>query len=396
GSRGLGALDRNRPDPGWRGIHFTVIPAIFVLGGIAYNLLAIAGALRFRRRPTVPAYRPAVSILKPVRGRDAGFYAAIRSHAVQAWPEFEILFGVADADDPALADIARLQTEFPALSIRVIRSGNDAPNRKAGSLAILSREAKHSVLLVNDGDILVEPDYLARVIGLLEDDSVGMVTCLYRGSGTSLAARAEALGIATEFAPSVLVARLLSSTGFALGSTMAFRKRELDAIGGFAAIRDYLADDYQLGARISGLGKRVALADSVVETNLGAGSWSDVWKHQVRWSRTIRISRPAGYFGYLVTQATPWCIVAAAGGYPGVALAGLAVRLLAASCAMRALGVREMSQLALVPFRDLFGFAVWCAGLTGNGVEWRGERFRLLRGGKIEARGGRGQAGHQC
>ena len=117
---------------------------------------------------------------------------------------------------------------------------------------------------------LVEPDYLARVVGLLADDNVGLVTCLYRGRGASLAAKAEALGIATEFAPSVLVARLLSNTGFALGSTMAFRRRELDAIGGFDAIREYLADDYQLGARIAALGKRVAMSDSVVETNLGA------------------------------------------------------------------------------------------------------------------------------
>jgi ceramide glucosyltransferase len=364
-----------------------VIPAIFVICGIAYNLLAIAGALRFGRRATIPAYQPAVSILKPVRGRDPQFYQAIRSHAVQAWPEFEMLFGVADADDPALTDIARLQAEFPALSIRVIRSGNDAPNRKAGSLAILSREAKYSVMLVNDGDILVEPDYLSRVVSLLQDDTVGLVTCLYRGCGTSLAVRAEALGIATEFVPSVLVARLLSSTGFALGSTMAFRKRELDAIGGFAAIRDYLADDYQLGARISALGKRVAMADCVVETNLGAGSWQAVWKHQIRWSRTIRISRPAGYLGYLVTQAMPWCIAAAVCGYTGVALAGLAVRLLAAACAMRAVGVRDMGGLAFVPVRDLFGFAVWCAGLTGSEVEWRGERFRLLGDGKILRQG---------
>jgi ceramide glucosyltransferase len=238
-------------------------------------------------------------------------------------------------------------------------------------------------MLVNDGDILVEPGYLGRVLSLLENDAVGLATCLYRGRGTSLAAKAEALGIATEFAPSVLVARLLSSTGFALGSTMAFRRRELDAIGGFAAIREYLADDYQLGARIAALGKRIAMSDSVVETNLGAGSWRDVWKHQVRWSRTIRISRPAGYFGYLVTQATVWCIAAAILGHPAVALTGLAVRLAAAASAMRALKVNDQAAFAVVPLRDLFGFAVWCAGLAGNEVEWRGTRFRLLRDGRM-------------
>lgn len=361
-----------------------MIPEAFVLCGAIYNALAVAGALRFRRPRPTGKFRPPVSILKPVRGRDPGFYEAIRSHATQRYPEFEILFGLADPNDPAAQDIARLRAEFPALPIRVVATENDAPNRKAGALEILASEARHATLLVNDGDILVEPDYLAQVLSLLEDDAVGMVTCLYRGRGASLPARAEALGIATEFAPSVLVARLLSSTGFALGSTMAFRRRELDSIGGFAAIREYLADDYQLGARIAALGKRVEMSASVVETNLGAGSWRDVWKHQVRWSRTIRISRPAGYMGYLVTQATPWCIAAALNSHPNVALAGLAMRLLAAASAMTAVGIRGPRPLPLVPLRDLFGFAVWCAGLTGNTVEWRGDKFRLLPDGRIK------------
>ncbi len=360
-----------------------MIWVILVACGVAYNLLAIAGALRFRRRAAVPEFRPPVSILKPVRGRDPRFYEAIRSHASQRYPEFEILFGVADPGDAALPDIARLAAEFPAVLIRVVATPNDAPNRKAGSLEILAREARHAVMLVNDGDILVEPGYLAQVIGLLQDESVGLVTCLYRGRGASLAAKAEALGIATEFAPSVLVARLLSSTGFALGSTMAFRKRELEEIGGFGSIREYLADDYQLGARIAALGKRVAMSGSVVETNLGAGSWSDVWKHQVRWSRTIRISRTAGYFGYAVTQATVWCLAAALAGHVWWAVAGLVVRLMAAAAAMWALKTVNPIAVALVPLRDLFGFAVWSAGLFGNHVEWRGTRFRLLPDGRI-------------
>jgi ceramide glucosyltransferase len=362
-----------------------VIAQFTVVCGIAYNLLAIAGALRFRRRASVPAFAPPVSILKPVRGRDPQFYDAIRSHAEQWYPEFEILFGIADPADPAHEDIARLRREYPRLSIRVIPTANDAPNAKAGSLEILSREALHEVLLVNDGDIVVDRDYLDRVISLLEDPATGLVTCLYRGRGASIPARLEALGIATEFAPSVLVARLLSSRGFALGATMAFRLRELDAIGGFASIREFLADDYQLGARISALGKRVAMSDTVVETNLGAGSWRDVWKHQVRWSRTLRVSRPGGYFGYGITQATVWCLMAALLGHPRFAAAGLAVRLGAAFFALRALGQAGILRLAAVPFRDLFGFAVWIAGLFGNIVEWRGTRFRLLPDGRIVA-----------
>jgi ceramide glucosyltransferase len=360
-----------------------MIAAVLVCCGILYNLLAIAGALKFRRRTAILNYRPAVSILKPVRGRDPRFYEAIRSHAVQQYPDFELIFA-ALPDDPARADIDRLKAEFPGVSIRVFDATNDAPNGKVGALEILARQARHEVLLVNDGDILVEPDYLTRVTGPLMDRNVGMVTCLYRGAASSVAARAEALGIATEFAPSVLVARLLSSSGFALGATMAFRAPDLAAIGGFASIRSFLADDYQLGARIAALGKRVVLSDVVVETNLGAGSWRDVWKHQTRWSRTIRVSRPAGYFGYLMTQLTFWCIIlAVVDWWWPLAIGGLAVRLTAAAFSLRTLGEPWLGRILWVPLRDLFGFAVWLGGLAGSEVEWRGIRFTLTRDGRI-------------
>lgn len=364
--------------------------AVLVGCGAAYQLLAIAGAARFRRakphgrKQQPPAFAPPVSILKPVRGRDASFYEAIRSHALQQYGEFELIFGTADPNDPALEDVERLRAEFPRIPIRIVHTRNNAPNGKAGSLEILAREAKYDVLLINDGDILVEPDYLSRVIGLLGDQRVGLVTCLYRGRGASFPSRMEALGISTEFAASVLVARLVSSGGFALGSTMALRAADLEAIGGFAAIRDYLADDYQLGARIAAPGKKVALSDSVVETNLGAGSWEDVWKHQVRWSRTIRVSRRSGYFGYLVTQTTFWSIVATLCGYWPIAASGVAIRLVAAAATMRALDDFDASRLPLVPLRDLFGFAIWAAGMLGREVEWRGIRFQLFPDGRIQ------------
>jgi ceramide glucosyltransferase len=343
-----------------------IFAAVLVVCGIAYNLLAIAGAIRFRRSRAIPHYQPPVSILKPVRGRDPHFYDSIRSHAVQHYPEFEIIFG-ARPDDPAREQIARLQSEFP--NIRVLDSSNDAPNGKVGALEILARAARYQTLLVNDGDIVVPPNYLTRVIGLLGNKDVGLVTCLYRGRGASLASKAEALGIATEFGPSVLVARLLSNSGFALGSTMAFRAADLKAMGGFEAIRDYLADDYQLGARIG----RVEMASVVVETNLGAGSWRDVWKHQVRWSTTIKVSRPAGYFGYAATLLTFWCLFA-----PWrFAVAGIIVRLITAAF------YTSWQSLFFVPFRDLFGTAVWAAGMFGNTVEWRGIRMKLDSSGRI-------------
>jgi len=359
------------------------VAAILAGCGAVYSVLAIIAARRFRRQ-NVTDFTPPVSILKPLRGRDPRLLEAIRSHAEQDYPEFELIFGTADPDDPALADVERLTTEFPKLFITIVNTTNDAPNGKAGALEILARHARYDILLVNDGDILVAPDYLRRVVGLMADARVGLVTCLYRGRGSSIAAKAEALGIATEFAPSVLVARLLSTGGFALGSTMAFRAADLRAIGGFAAIRDYLADDYQLGARIAETGKQVALADTIVETNLGSGSWRDVWKHQVRWSRTIRVSRPAGYFGYLVTQVTFWSLLAAWLGEWPVALVCVGIRLCAASASLVVLGETHDSRLLLVPLRDLFGVAVWAAGVVGREVEWRGLRFRLRADGTIQ------------
>ena len=212
---------------------------------------------------------PPVSILKPVHGRDPRFYEAIRSHATQDYPEFEILFGVSNPDDPALADIERLRGEFPGLPISLHVVTTAAPNAKVGVLAELAAAARHPVLLVNDSDIKVEPGYLRAVVAPLagREGRAGDLPVPRRGG--FVAARAEALGIATEFAPSVLVARLLGQAEFALGSTMVLRAETLGEVGGFAAIADYLADDYQLGRRISGRGYRIRFASAVVETHLG-------------------------------------------------------------------------------------------------------------------------------
>ena len=362
------------------------VAAIFVLCGAGYNLLALAAAVGFRlRRPKSPHYRPPVSILKPLRGRDPMFYEALRSHLTQDYPEFEILCGVADPADPALEDVRRLQREFPAVALSIHITANDAPNAKVGSMEFLARAAKHETLLVSDGDIRVEPDYLAAVVGPLADPKTGIVTCLYRGQASSAAAHAEALCIATDFAPGVLVAHLLGTAGFALGATMVFRKHTLAQIGGFAAIREYLADDYQLGARIAALPTQVVLSHVVVSTNLGAVSWATAWRHQLRWARTIRVSRPGGYWGLLFTQVTLWSVVAAVTGLGALAAAGILIRLAGAAAALWALRTLSPGNLLAVPLRDLAGAVIWLAGLGGNTVEWRNSRFRLNRDGRMRA-----------
>jgi ceramide glucosyltransferase len=360
--------------------------AVPAIAAGAYYLIALIAALaRLRVRQPTARELPPVSILKPVRGRDPRFYEAIRSHAVQDYPEYEVLFGVRDPADPAVADISRLQAEFPRCDIRLIVTTGDAPNGKVAVLAALAREARYPLWLVNDSDILVEPGYLRRVTAPLADPQIGVVTCLYRAHAESRPGRWEALGIATEFAPSVLVAPLVGVSGFALGSTMVFRREQLQEIGGFAALSDYLADDYQLGTHIARLGYRVELSTVVVETNLSAGSWAEVWRHQLRWSRTIRVSRTAGYYGYLATQAAFWSLVAALAGHWAIALAVMIVRLAAGLAAGRfVLGDRQVTRYwYLMPFRDLWGFAIWIAGLSGDTVEWRGKKLKLSADGKI-------------
>ena len=279
----------------WRRAGFPVIWArlfeLPALAATAYYSLAIVAALRWRRgdRQFFPAAlerasgdgkgngtgaRQPLSILKPIHGRDPQFYEAIVSHARQDYPEFEILFGVTDPDDPALEDIERLKREFPQVAIGVHTVYSKAPNAKVGVLAELAAQARYPLLLVNDSDIVVEPGYLRSVTAPLDDPEIGLVTCLYRAEAESQASRAEALGIATEFAPSVLVARLLGMADFALGSTMVFRAEALRRFGGFAAIASYLADDYQLGQHIAKLGYRIEFAPVVVETDLGGESWA--------------------------------------------------------------------------------------------------------------------------
>ncbi len=360
--------------------------AIPAIAAAAYYCLVMIAAARWRPvRAASPSPLPPLSILKPIHGRDPRFYEAILSHAAQDYPEFEILFGMNTPDDPALQDIERLRREFPSLRIEIAIVPTTAPNAKVGVLEELARRARHGVFLVNDSDILVEPGYLRAVTAPLANPDVGMVTCLYRAGAESWASRFEALGIATEFAPSVLVARLLGVAEFALGSTMVFRAEALRRIGGFAAIANYLADDYQLGRHIAQLGYRIEFAPVVVETHLGHGSWAHTWRHQLRWSRTIRVSRPSGYYGYVVTHATLWGLVALAAHQWQAGVAALAVRVLAGVwVGAGILGDRKvLRDFWLIPLRDLFGFAVWAAGIFGDTVQWRDRRLKLRPDGRI-------------
>jgi ceramide glucosyltransferase len=351
----------------------------------AIAFVAVARQLLRPKRKLAPGALP-VSILKPVRGLDEGFREAVASHAAQHYaPGFEILLGMGEDDAEAAAEIDRLAADFPSVSIRRVACPEKAPNAKVGRLIGMAREARHPWLVVNDSDIRVPPGYLADVTAPLGDPRTGLVTCLYRATGSTLAARFEALGIVIDFAPSTLVAPMFGVSEFGLGSTLAFRREDLDAIGGFGAVADYLADDYQIGARIHRLGRVNQIARTVVETGLGAATWTAVWRHQVRWARTIRVSNGIGFSGLPITCATLWAILAlAAGTWPVAAVLAILRLMVALVCGVGLLGSNDATRLIwLVPARDLFGLAVWAAGMVGDTVEWRGRRLRLARDGRI-------------
>lgn len=351
-----------------------------------YQLAAIAASLRhLRRRPPARGWAPGVSLLKPVRGVEPWFEEAVRSHAAQDYPEFEILFVAGEPDDPAIEVIRRVMAEFPAAPIRILVGKTRAPNGKVGLLVDAAREARYPILLVNDGDIVVPPDYLHTVVAPLEDPQCALVTCLYRARASSLPGWWEALGIAADFAPGVLVAPLVGVREFGLGATLVFRAADLKRIGGFESVASYLADDYQLAKRLTGLGGRAILSTTVVETATGGETWSGVWKHQVRWARTIRVSRPGGYRGLPVTHSGLWALVAMAAGCWSWALGVAVIRILAGWAAgWMLLGSPVVRRgWALIPLWDLWAFAVWVAGLVGDTVEWRGRRLRIGPKGRI-------------
>ena len=302
--------------------------------------------------------------------------AAIQSHTVLEG-EYELLCGVREGD-PAAEVIA----ECPRA--RLIRCTTVTPNRKVGSLIDLARAARYPILVVNDADIRVEPDYLQRVTAPLRDPGAGLVTCMFRPEGDTLAARFEALGVATDLVPSMIVASALGVDDFASGATMVFRRTDLERIGGFEAIADYLADDYQLGHRIHNLGLKCVLSGTVVSTHLGGG-WREVWVHQVRWARTVRVSKFWGYVGLPVAFASVWAFALAIAGHWVWAASVLAVRMAMATAGgwvvLRSPDVLRM--WVLIPIRDLFTAAAWLAGLFGKSVLWRGQRLPIDREGRI-------------
>jgi ceramide glucosyltransferase len=367
---------------------------LLALCGIGYYVLCLWSAhafLRDSRRAPARDFTPAVSILKPLRGADPDMYEAFRSHCLQDYPEYELLFGVAEANDPAVELVEQLRREFPERQIRLLVCPLTlGSNLKISSLVQMLAHARHDYMLINDSDIRVPGNYLRRIMAPLADTKVGMVTSLYRGTaGKTLGSRIEAVGISTDFSASVLAARQLEGIHFGLGSTLALSRSVLTKIGGFEPLLDYLADDFQLGFRIAGQGHEVLMSDVVVDTHLPDYGLRQYWEHQIRWARSARDSRKRGYRGVVLTFGLPWALAAVLLARGATWAWGLLAVTATVRLAMALLvGKRVMhdpqipGDLWLLPLRDILALVIWISAYAGHTITWRGDHF-ILEDGKL-------------
>jgi ceramide glucosyltransferase len=375
-----------------------VLATLLTASGMAYGLIALWSSRDFERtfkNRTGASFGtgevPGVSILKPVKGIDARMYAGLVSHCLLQYPgEVELLFGVSSLDDPAVAEIGRLRVEYPKMDIRLVECPEKlGANGKVSNLAQMVPRARFEHVVINDSDIRVSPRYLTRVMEPFATVGTGLVTAPYVGRATGgLWSRLEALGISTDFMVGVLTARKLEGgIHFGLGSTLATTKTALASIGGFESLADELADDYELGARLSSAGYRVELVHEVVETSVPAYSLRGFCDHQLRWARGTRDSRKLGYIGLGVTYMVPWALMAVlASGAELWSLSLLSLALLFRVAVALTIGVGVLNDvqvlryLLLVPLRDCFGLFFWAWSYADDTIMWRGERFRLEQG----------------
>jgi ceramide glucosyltransferase len=378
---------------GWIDTGAEAILVTICLTAMAYYAFAIYSARTFFRRAPkrLDGPFPPVTVLKPLRGLDHEAYRNFASFCRQDYPEFQIVFGADDADEPALEVARAIARDFPHVDVSIVVSQQTpAANPKIGNLAGMFSAAKHSVLLISDSDIRVGPLHLRTMVQPLSDRRVGVVTCLYRSHAHGFAGQLDALSLSTEFQPSVLVARQLEGITFAMGSGICIRRSVLEEIGGFAAIADYLADDYFLGNLPTRAGHVVELANHVVEHRLDTESLTGLIHHQSRWNRGTRAARPWGYAGLLFTHGVPAALLLPLAAEGAPAAWALSVMTLAARLTMAwyvaVRGLRDpvaRRTLWLVPLRDLLGFALWIGAYLGTTIVWRGQRFRLGEGGKL-------------
>jgi ceramide glucosyltransferase len=365
-----------------------IVTAGVIVGTGYYAFSVLAAWIFFRRRrfETPSTRRPPVTLLKPLKGLGVNLERNLHSFCTLDYPDYQILFAAADADDPAIAVVEQLQRRYPERDITLIVNPTTiGTNRKVSNLAHMMWLAKHDIVVISDSDIRVPRNYLEQIVEPFAAPDVGLVTCLYRGvSNKCPPTQLEALFVNTDFMPMVFVAHQVEQFRYAFGATIAIRQAALNAIGGFAAIADHLADDYQLGHQVAARGYRTVLSPLIVETHLDADTWASLVRHQLRWARTHRVCRPGGYFFTILTHGTSWAMafLLLSGFSPlgwQVFVTTMAVRLLqAATIGGGYIGSREaIRDLWLVPIKDWLLTVLWGISYLSNDVEWAGERLAV-------------------
>jgi ceramide glucosyltransferase len=362
---------------------------LLVLGGaLVYSILSVVAALRYLAvRPAALNSAGPISILKPLSGLDLDLEPNLRTFFEQDYPAFEILFAVRSGTDPAVEVVARLQRAYPNIPSRLLITGEPPyANAKVYSLEQMLAAAANDLVVMSDSDIRVSSDMLRTIAAEFQDPQLGVATCPYRAvPGPSIWSRLEATGMNTDFWGSALVARMLEGMRFAVGPTSAARRRVLQAIGGMARVKDYLAEDFVIGKLAAEGGHGVILSSYVIEHHIGNATLRENLAHRLRWVRSTRRSRPAGYVGQLFTIPLPLALLVFAANpawWPVLPL----------TCAVRALAAYAISwrvlrariNWALLPMEDVIGFCFWIAGFFGNTISWRGRRYRLFSDGRFQ------------
>lgn len=359
---------------------------------IFYLVVANAVTIAFRRRPLdETTHFPSISVLKPMCGLEEGLYDAIATFCDQDYPgKYEVIFCVHDSDDPALPEIERAIASFPACDARI--AVGDNPTHRNPKIANLSKGAAAAcgdVVVIADGDIVVDRGYLRAIAASFENDRTGAVTCLYRGNPRrGIVGQLGAAYVEQQFAPSVLVTVAFGTLRFCLGATMAVRRSVLEAIGGIDVLGPFLADDHKLGELVAAHGYDVVLSRYVVATTINEKTLRQLWSHELRWARTAYVLAPVGYIFSFIMYALPLAVLYLlfsgnlTTGLTLVAIA-LGLRVFLGYNARTALGVKRPPAPWVAPLRDFLSFGLWAASLVGRSVRWRGARLAVDTRGEV-------------
>lgn len=381
---------------------FEILLITCVIISISYYVFSFYSTISFFKKETYTDnnYLPPVSILKPINGIEDGIYENFTSYCKQDYSGYQVIFGVRNSNDPAIDVVKKVIDAFPENDIElVICNDSIGINPKINNLNNMYKKAKYNIILTNDSDTRVNGNYLKKVVSPFRDESVGLVTCVYRENNlNNLASMIESLSINHEFLPSIMIAQKVEQLSYAFGVTIAAKRDTLESIGGFKELSNYLAEDFHLGKKVFEAGHKLFLSDYIVDVIPEQRGFVDFFKHQLRWSKTIKTCRPIGYFfaaffkyGIVPSLAYLFVSFCSSTGISSARVLSvilfvvfLSVRIIAASIISYKYTKDRKTTLLLLPIGDLISFIIWCISFLGNKTTWRGHKFILKKGGKIE------------